>query len=187
MSEPDSISKNEVKKSKISLSEYIDLGMAAINTIIIISIFALIRKGIILPIVLGSILLTILVIGTIVTFVKRNPYYIYFCFGLLFCGVLGNFYAFTINSILWIVFILQGFYVYKIIDINLFLYTNIAERSKYYIVMKKSQKQISEEKRREEILEKHRRSLEIKFKFNSIALISLCCSLGLFLSLIFSA
>ncbi len=187
MSEQDSTSKSGAKNSKRSLSEYLDLGMAAINTIVIIFIFALIRNGIIILVVLGLILLAVLVFGIILTFVKRNPFYIYFCYGLTLCGVLGNFLAFTTTAILWIVFILQGFYVYRLIDINLFLYSRAAKSSKYYVTMKKSQKQVLEEKRREELLEKHRKSIEQKFKFNSIAVISLCCSIGLFLSLIFSA
>lgn len=186
MSEQDSTSKSEVKNSKRSLSEYIDLGMAAINTIVIIFIFALIRNGVIALVILGLVLLAVLVIGTILAYVKRNPFYIYFCYGLTLCGVLGNFLGFTTNALLWIVFILQGFYVYRIIDFYI-LYDRTVESSKYYATMKKSQKQIAEEKRKEEVLEKHRKSIEKKFKFNSIAVISLCCSIGLFLTLIFSA
>jgi hypothetical protein len=136
--------------------------------------------------IIGFLLLTVLVVGTILTFIKRNPFYIYFCYGLTLCGVSANFIGFTTNALLWLVFILQGFYVYKIIEFT-FFYQQAAERSKYYVIRKKSQKQITEEKHREELLEKHRKTIENKFKFNSIAVVSLCCSIGLFLTLIFSA
>jgi len=107
MNEQDTTTENKAqKKSKISFSEYIDLCMAAINTIIIICIFALIRKTLVLLIIIGFILVSVLVIGTILTFIKRNHFYIYFCYGLTLCGVTGTFIGFTTIAILWIIFIL---------------------------------------------------------------------------------
>ncbi|MFW9901825.1 MAG: hypothetical protein ACFFDY_11195 [Candidatus Thorarchaeota archaeon] len=188
MNEQDNTTKNKaVEKSKINISEYLDLSMAVINTIVIILLFALIRNNITILVILGYILLAILVIGTVFTFIRRNPFYIYFCYGLTLCGVTGNLYLLPINGILWIISILQGFYIYRIIEFDILYNLDLVKRSEYYITMRKSKKQVSEEKHRAEVIQKYRKSIERKFKFNSIAVISLLCSIGLFFTLIFSA
>ncbi len=192
MSELESISQNNEEKSKRSMSELIDISMAILNSIIIIIFFALIRNGILLLNIFGLILLTALFLGAIMTFLKKNPFYIIFCYGLTLCGVLGNFLDFIENPYFGIIFIFQGLYIYTIIPYDVLIEGRSSDLysvkpSNYYIFQRKNQKQVSEEKRRQEFVDKHRKKTKKECKFNSIALISIGCSISLFLTLIISA
>lgn len=175
-----STTRNIVKGTKRSKTEYFDVTMAILNSIVIIYILTLVRNSTIISNLFGLFFMGILFIGGIITFLKRNPFYIYFFYGFIFCGILGNIQGVITNPILAIIFIPQSFYVYsKIADLFM--------DPRDYIYSRKSQTQMLEEKRRRELLKTKRRELEKKFKSNSIALIALCCSIGLFMTLIFSA
>ena len=176
-----STTRNVVKGLKRrSKTEYFDVTMAILNLIVIIYVFTLLPNSTIISILLGLFFMGILFFGGIITFLKRNPFYIYFFYGFTFCGILGNFQGLIANPILAIIFIPQSLYVYhKIAD--------VFYDPRPYIYSRKSQTQMLEEKRRLELLKTKRREIEKKFKSNSNALIALCCSIGLFITLIVSA
>ena len=193
MSEIESISKKEEVDLKRTRFELIHISMAILNSVIIIILFTLLRNSILLLTVFGLVFLSVLLLGTIVTFLKRNPYYVIFCYGLTLCGVFGNLLNFLENFYFGIIFIFQGLYIYGIIDYTILMDRHFsdfyggAEPSDNYIFPRKTQKQASEEKFRQALVEKKRRKIESKFKFLPIALITIGCSFGLFLTLILSA
>lgn len=178
-----STTRNIVKGLKRrSKTEYFDVTMAILNLIVIIYVFTLLRNSTIISNLFGLFFMGILFIGGIITFFKRNPFYIYFFYGFTFCGIIGSIHMAIQNPFLYIIFIPQSLYWYsKIADLLL------DPRANAYIYSRKAQTQMLEEKRRLEILKAKRREHEKKFKSNSLALIALCCSIGLFITLIISA
>jgi hypothetical protein len=176
------ISKNEDKNFKISKSEYFDISMAIVNSVLIILLFTIARNNTIVSILFTSLFIGILFGGTIFLFFKKNPFYIYFCYGITLCGIIGNVFGVILNPFLAILFFLQFLYMYgKIAD----LFTTIEPSYSNFFGRIQEQKLV--ENKSQEIMEKRRREIEKEFNGNLIALISLCCSIGLFLTLIFSA
>ena len=171
---------NKTDKSKINKIEYFELIMAILNAIIIIYLFTFARNITIISILFASIFIGVLYGGLIITFLKRNPFYTYFCYGIMFCGIIGNIFEVFLSPLLTLIFIPQIYYVYgKIADLHMDPYD--------YFFKGKSQNQMLAEKQRGEIERKQRREEKRKYNGNLIEYLSLCCSIGLFLTMIFSA
>lgn len=192
-------STNKVKTIKRSKSEYVDLIMVILNSITIIYIFTLLSNRTIISNLFGFIFVGIFFIGTFIMFLKRNPFYIWFCYGITLCGLLAYVYWAILfpSPEIMIIFIPQGLYIYSLIDYNLIaekqpakinrqIYLYTAQNPNYVISSRRTQKQISDENRRRELTENLRREAEKKFKFSAIAIISICCSIGLFITFILS-
>lgn len=181
-------SKNKPEISKRGMLEYFDIIMAFINSTAIILVFILINNSILLLSIIGFIFAAILLVETIISYLKRNPFYIYFCYGLALNGVLGDLIFSFINPIFILLFIPIGFYGYTIYE---YIMYPMNKRMPYYqqnyidnvpppyIASTKNTKQ-------EFLVEKMRKDIDNKFKFTSIALISIGCSLGLLIILIIS-
>ncbi|MFX1377214.1 MAG: hypothetical protein ACFFA0_15520 [Promethearchaeota archaeon] len=179
-------SKNRNDSNKRSNLEYVDLAMAIFNSVTIILIFPILEIKSLISILLGFSFVGILLMGTIIMFFKRNPFYIDFCYGLTLCGFLADIDLSMGNPFFAILFAPQALYIYSLIA-KVFIGTNTYLLGRPdYIYPKKTQKQISEENRRRAIHEIKNREIENKFKFNEIILIALCCSIGLFITLIIS-
>ncbi len=174
------ISKSKVENFKIGKIVYFELIMAILNTILIIYLFTLARNITVFSILFAFIFLGILYGGLFTAFLKRNPFYKYFLYGIILCGILGNVYDVVFSPVLGIIFVPQFYYIYgKVSELYIDPYENFFAG--------KTQKQILAEKQRQEINRKRRR--EEKKKFNGILIeyLSLGCSIGLLFTMIFSA
>ena len=163
--------------------------MALLNSIVITVVFILVYNGKLLFSLIGLFLTAILLIGTIYMFVKRDQYYIYFCYGLTLCGVINTFFPILINVFFLIILIPQGIYIYSIIDYNIFN-ESLTYRSAYSTHLltgiSPDTMNLPKKTQTQKLEESQTKKIEKKFKFNSIAIVSFCCSIGIILSLIFS-
>ena len=174
------IIKNKMYRFKINKIEIFELIMAILNAIIIIYLFTFARNLTVISILFASTFIGILYGGLTIAFLKRNPLFVYFCYGIMFCGFIGNVYSVFSNPIFSIIFIPQIYYIYgRIADLYMDPYDSIFNG--------KSHAQILAEKQRGEIERKRKR--EVKREHNGILIewLSLCCAIGLFITMIFSA
>jgi len=76
------------KRKPRHIIEFFDFIMAIINFLLMFLIIILILHRSVIITIIGLIFSIILLVGMIFTFLRRNPFYIYFCYGLLLCGAL---------------------------------------------------------------------------------------------------
>ncbi|KKM91155.1 hypothetical protein LCGC14_1231400 [marine sediment metagenome] len=99
---------NKVRKSFIN---YIDVTLVFINFLVILFPIVIFDKNIFISII-GILLSSVLIEKAIYTFMKNNPFYIDYCYGLLICGFLFLFPSSTIFPIVGILFFSRNLLYY---------------------------------------------------------------------------
>ncbi len=102
-------------KSRKSFGNYFDVSLAFINFLVIIFPLVLFNKNIFISII-GIILSGVLIEKTIYNFMKNNPFYIDYCYGLLICGFLSLFPSTAIFPIIGFLFLPEiGYCIYNML------------------------------------------------------------------------
>lgn len=102
-----------LQEFKKGFLNYIDIGLAIINSLIILFPLIFFSKNIVISI-LGIILSCSILIISLSTFIRNNPLYMYYCYVLLIGGVLFLIPLTMINPILGILFIPEACFIYNI-------------------------------------------------------------------------
>ena len=98
------MTENSIESFERKLINYIDIGFACFNFIIIIFPLLAVLENIILTIV-GCVFASVLFINTLYTFNRNNPFYLYYCYGLILGSLFFLISLLVLNPLMGLIFI----------------------------------------------------------------------------------
>ena len=172
--------------------DYIDISFAFLHFILIIFPLIMIYEYMIVTII-GCIIATVFLVAIIYTFIRDNPFFIYYCYGLFFLGFFFLMASLLIIPLLVFIIIPQLIYIYNLMknarqfELPEGFVTGVRETNRYgaiaYYHLLNSRDVVTTEDKL--LIKQQKKNLNEKFHVNTILGITLILTISLFIIYVF--